>query len=43
MYGPDDPDFGVVDLILPDNPAIVTWVTSCIWRLILSKLGHDSV
>jgi len=42
VYGPDDPDFGAVDLILPDNPAIVTRGTSRIWRLILSKSGHDS-
>ena len=39
VYGPDDSDFGAVDL--PDNPAIITQATSSIWHLILSESGHD--
>jgi hypothetical protein len=43
VYGTDDPNVGVVDLILPDNPAVIAQVTSRIWRLILSESGNDSV
>ena len=39
MYGPDDANSGVVDLILPDNPAIITQATSRIWVLFCQIRG----
>ena len=36
VYGPDDPNVGSIDPILPNNPAIITRVTGLTGLQILS-------